>query len=357
MKNAKAKSNLSRIAILICFSFLSFGLNLPSAYANFTAVLSVNSVAVSGASSSTTPVVLPVPSDNLVEASESLKVSLSGMVAGSIVNVTTNGASLIASPSSSINPVRSSDGQTTINSNIGTGTTFEFYAFVKTTSLSSVTVTVSGVSSTYFIKGTAGPSYNVTVDVSTTGYLSTIASIPMKVTDVFGNPVAGVIPSVSTINLTSTNPAATNVEGSTAVSLTYPNTPGRSAISISVPATAVSGLAAPKNTYNQFIDVVDLASALKKEQEDRAKEKAAFGVEIDSLKKSLTDAESAKKLTDENSTKLQQAVTSLQAEKVTSQAEIKKITEVLTQLQKKYRALVAKYNKLAKKFKQPRISG
>lgn len=364
--NRKSLKTLKGSTLVVVFAIAFSTLSTSISSATYTAALSVNSVSISGATVSSTPVILPVPSDNSIDATDALKVSLSGMAVGSVVSVTTNGAFLVPTLASSINVVRSTDGQSSINSNIGTGTTFEFFAFVRSTNLSSITVSVSGVSNTYFLRGISGPSYNLEVEIPSTGYLSTISSIPLKVTDVFGNPVAGVSPVISTINLVSTSPTSTNSEGRTSFSLTYPGTTGRSAISISIPAIAISGLPLPKNSYSQFIDVVDLASALKKEQEDRLKERNSLVAQIDDLKKSIdsltaekTSLESAKKVADETSAKALSSLNSLQAEiakeRLASQGELRKLSDQVASLQRNYRSLVAKYNKLAKKFRQPTI--
>jgi hypothetical protein len=114
---------------------------------------------------------------------------------------------------------------------------------------------------------------------------STIVKYSAKVTDVFGNVVVGVSPSLSQINLSATNPTSSNLEGVSEFTVTYPSTPGKSALSISISAINVVGLPAAVSQSSSFIDVVDANAALAAERAAHAATKTSA-----ELAKSAADA-------------------------------------------------------------------
>ena len=335
---------------------------IPSAsHANSTTILSLNGVTLSTGVLPTAPVLLPVPSDNVVDAADAVKVAISGLVNNTAVSITTNNASIVSSLSSAISTIKSSDGLTSTTINIGTGTSLDFYVFTKTSALSSFSVSILGNSTTYYLKGIPGPAYNINATIPSPGYVSSFGKVSIKVTDVFGNAVSNVTPAISVINLTATTPASTNADGLTEITLTYPATVGQSAIGITIAALDVVGLAVAKKSISSFIDVKDLVSELTAEKAARAQDK------LDSDKK-LAEAQAALSEAVTLRTASQTALTTLQTkyDQLKTDSE-KKLTELETQLaslnstlkavNSKYSVLVKKYNALAKKFKQPAIKG
>jgi hypothetical protein len=181
-----------------------------------------------------------------------------------------------------LNPVKNNAGVTSASYNVGTGTTSEFYAYTRSTGLGTITITNGGSTFTYYIRGTAGPAYKVAYTPNAKPFTSTLVTQSVKVTDVFGNTVAGVTPTLSLINLTSTTPTSSNSEGVSEFTITYPSTAGKSAISVSIPAVDVVGFDPAVKAISTFIDVTDAngeiaaaTAALAAEKAARTAEKAA----------------------------------------------------------------------------------
>ena len=253
---------------------LSFLSAIP-AQAAATVALSVNGVAITTATSSSTPASVSVPSDNSVDAADAVRFSLTGVDTGSTVTVAATNAFVVSTLSTTLNPVRSTSGVTSASYNVGTGTTSEFFAYTKSNTLGTIVITNAGSTFTYYLKGTAGPAYTLAYTAPTTPYTSTISKQSATVTDVFGNLVVGVTPTLALINLTSTTPTATNADGVSDFTITYPSAPGQSALSITIAATDVVGLQAAVKSITAFITVADAAGALAAEKAARAAEKAA----------------------------------------------------------------------------------
>jgi hypothetical protein len=156
-----------------------------------------------------------------------------------------------------LNPVKSNAGVTSASYNVGTGTTSEFFAYTRSTGLGTITITNGGSTFTYYIRGTAGPAYTVAYTPNAKPFTATLVKQSVKVTDVFGNTVTGVTPTLSLINLTSTTPTSSNSEGLSEFTITYPSTAGKSALSVSIPAVDVVGFDPAVKAISTFIDVTD----------------------------------------------------------------------------------------------------
>lgn len=379
------------------------------AWANYTATISVNGVAITTATSNSTPANVTIPSDNSVDAADAVRVALSAIAPGATVSVVANNALIVGALSTNLTPVRANAGVATQSITSGV-TTAEFFVYTTTTSLASFTISSGSTTSTFFLRGTAGPAYNLQATLPTTGYASTYGKLALKVTDAFGNAVSGVTPTVSAIGLTATAAPATDATGASEVSITYPTTAGAAAIQVSITATSVTGLAAPKSTLSSIITIVNLEQLLTDEKALRAVEKTAYEAEIAKLAKAAVDtkaitdkaaadakaaadkaladakaatdkaAADAKALADKavaDAKALQtQAETALATLKTSTDAKIAELNASITKLNteitalktsvttataataaldKKYKALVAKYNTLAKRYKQPTI--
>ena len=325
-------------AFVVSLGVISTFLVSPSAFAIPAIALTVNGVTITTASVASTPATVSVPSDNQVDAPDALKFSMSGIDAGTSVSVTAQNAFIISNLSTTLTPVTSSAGTTSATFNVGTGTTADFYAFTKSSGLGTITVSNSGSTFTYYIRGTAGPAYNLNFTPFTTASTSTIVKYTSKVTDVFGNIVVGVTPVLSLINLISTNPTSTNLEGISEFTVTYPSTPGKSALSLSIPATDVVGLPIAVKQSSSFIDVVDANAALAAEKAALAAEKAGRAAD-----KAAADAALAAE-------KAGRA-----ADKAAADKSIFDLNASVAALTKQVAQLKALYNKLAIRFKQKTI--
>ena len=352
---------------------LSFLSAIP-AQAAATVALSVNGVAITTATSSSTPASVSVPSDNSVDAADAVRFSLTGVDTGSTVTVAATNAFVVSTLSTTLNPVRSTSGVTSASYNVGTGTTSEFYAYTKSNALGTIVITNAGSTFTYYLKGTAGPAYTLAYTAPTTPYTSTISKQSATVTDVFGNLVVGVTPTLALINLTSTTPTATNTDGVSDFTITYPATPGQSALSITIAATDVVGLQPAVKSITAFITVADAAGALAAEKAARASEKviadAALAAEKAGRASDKATADAALAAEKANAatalaaekTARASADAALAAEKAARTADkaatdksIATLNAQVATLNQQIASLKVLYNKLAVKFKQKTI--
>lgn len=352
---------------------LSFLSAIP-AQAAATVALSVNGVAITTATSSSTPASVSVPSDNSVDAADAVRFSLTGVDTGSTVTVAATNAFVVSTLSTTLNPVRSTSGVTSASYNVGTGTTSEFYAYTKSNALGTIVITNAGSTFTYYLKGTAGPAYTLAYTAPTTPYTSTISKQSATVTDVFGNLVVGVTPTLALINLTSTTPTATNADGVSDFTITYPSAPGQSALSITIAATDVVGLQAAVKSITAFITVADAAGALAAEKAARAAEKAASDAALAAEKaarateKATADAalasekagRAADKATADAALAAEKAALATEkaariADKAATDKSIATLNAQVATLNQQIASLKVLYNKLAVKFKQKTI--
>ena len=352
---------------------LSFLSAIP-AQAAATVALSVNGVAITTATSSSTPASVSVPSDNSVDAADAVRFSLTGVDTGSTVTVAATNAFVVSTLSTTLNPVRSTSGVTSASYNVGTGTTSEFYAYTKSNTLGTIVITNAGSTFTYYLKGTAGPAYTLAYTAPATPYTSTISKQSATVTDVFGNLVVGVTPTLALINLTSTTPTATNADGVSDFTITYPSAPGQSALSITIAATDVVGLQAAVKNITAFITVADAAGALAAEKAARAAEKAASDAALAAEKaarateKATADAalasekagRAADKATADAALAAEKAALATEkaariADKAATDKSIATLNAQVATLNQQIASLKVLYNKLAVKFKQKTI--
>ena len=352
---------------------LSFLSAIP-AQAAATVALSVNGVAITTATSSSTPASVSVPSDNSVDAADAVRFSLTGVDTGSTVTVAATNAFVVSTLSTTLNPVRSTSGVTSANYNVGTGTTSEFFAYTKSNTLGTIVITNAGSTFTYYLKGTAGPAYTLAYTAPATPYTSTISKQSATVTDVFGNLVVGVTPTLALINLTSTTPTATNADGVSDFTITYPSAPGQSALSITIAATDVVGLQAAVKSITAFITVADAAGALAAEKAARAAEKAASDAALAAEKaarateKATADAalasekagRAADKATADAALAAEKAALATEkaariADKAATDKSIATLNAQVATLNQQIASLKVLYNKLAVKFKQKTI--
>jgi len=250
-------SRKSLISSLLAGGLLLSLIGASPANAAPTIALSINGVVISTASVSTTPASVTVPADNSIDAVDAVRFFLTNVDAGTTVTVAATNSFILSSLSTTLNPVKSNAGVTSASYNVGTGTTSEFFAYTRSTGLGTITVTNGGSTVTYYIRGTAGPAYTVAYTPNAKPFTATLVKQSVKVTDVFGNTVAGVTPTLSLINLTSTTPTSSNSDGLSEFTITYPSTAGKSALSVSIPAVDVVGFDPAVKAISTFIDVTD----------------------------------------------------------------------------------------------------
>jgi hypothetical protein len=321
-------SRKSLISSLLAGGLLLSLIGASPANANPVIALSINGVAITTASVSTTPASVTVPSDNSVDAVDAVRFSLSNVGTGTTVTVAATNSFIVSSLSTTLNPVRSNSGVISANYNVGTGTTSEFFAYTRSTGLGTITITNGGSTFTFYIRGTAGPAYTIAYTPNAKPFTSTLVKQSVKITDVFGNAVAGVSPTVTPINLTSTAATSSNADGVSEFTVTYPSTAGQAALSVSIPAVDVLGFDPAVKAISTFIDVTDAngeiakaTAAVAAEKAARAADKVAADAAVAAEKAALataTAARAADKIAADSA--LAAAATARTAEKAASDA-------------------------------------
>ena len=352
---------IKKISLLVAAALAGSFLSVAPASASVpTIAVSVNGTAVTTAAVAATPATVTVPADNSVDAADAVKFALTGVETGTVVSVVAVNALIITSLATSASPVAASAGVTGLEIKTGTGTIADFFVFTKTTALGSVTITNKGNSFTYYVKGTAGSAYNLAFDPAASANTASSAKVVAKVTDAFGNVVAGVTPTASAVGLTVGTIAATAADGTTEVTLTFPATAGKAAVSLAITATDVTGFAPAAKTKTAFIDVADLATINAGLAADLAKAKADLAAEklaraADSATATAAAA-TAKAVSDKAAADAKAAAdkaaidakTASDAALLAVKAEVAALTKALADFKKAY-------NKMAKKFKFPAV--
>ena len=375
-------SRKSLISSLLAGGLLLSLIGATPANANPIVALSINGVVISTASVSSTPASVTVPSDNSVDAVDAVRFSLSNVGTGTTVTVAATNSFIVPALSTTLNPVRSNSGVTSANYNVGTGTTSEFFAYTRSTGLGTITITNGGSTFTFYIRGTAGPAYTIAYTPNAKPFTSTLVKQSVKVSDVFNNAVTGVTPALSLINLTSTTPTSSNADGVSEFTLTYPSAAGKSALSVSIPAVDVLGFDPAVKAISTFIDVTDASGEIAAAIAAAATEKAALAAEkaARTAEKAASDAALAAEKTARTADKT--TADALLASEKASRAAEKAVTDAALAAEKAARAtdkaandkalatlntrvaaltkqvtdLKALYNKLAVRFKQPKIN-
>jgi hypothetical protein len=235
------------IAMAAALALVTTALVTPAS-ASLSAAVTVGSTDVATTSKvATTPATPTVPSDNKVDLADTVKFVIT-VATGTVVRATATDAKLVTALDAAGAEVPASAGTASVEINTGSGTTATFYAFTTKTTAGSVVVTAGGSSSTYYLKGVAGPAYNLSVSVPTVAGLGSDVDFTATATDVFGNVVE---------NATITT---TLLRGTVKTALTWNSTDKLYKGVITTPATAgaVAGLSNISAT-----DVTGLAKAVK----------------------------------------------------------------------------------------------
>lgn len=222
----------------------------------------VPTITTTAATSVASATAVDVPADNTVGASEAVAFSLAGIETGTVVTVSATNASITTALDATGAPVTSASGTSSLTINTGTGTTAAFYVFTKTTAVGTVVINNGGNTWTYYVKGNAGPAYNLSVTLPSSIATGAAVDGTAKVTDVFGNPVAATYTAVS-INGTVAGVAMTSAtDGTDTFTVTAPATAGTAALQFAlspVPAD-VTGLAKAVKTADRFVTITDLSA-------------------------------------------------------------------------------------------------
>lgn len=273
-------NSFKKTAVVIAAALTGSVLAILPANAAVSTALSVGGSSVSTGTVASNPAVLPVPADNSVDSVDALKIALTGLDTGTVVSASATNASIVPALATVSAPVTAAAGTSSLSINTGTGTTADFYVFTKTTTAGTVVVTVGGNTTTYYVKGSAGAAYNLSVTGADSASISTVSKVYAKTTDIFGNPVVTTVPTVSSINGTvgavSVSDTAT---GTFVFDLTAPATVGTVALAVAITATDVTGLPAAVKSVTKFANVTNPADALASAKAELAAAQAALAAE------------------------------------------------------------------------------
>jgi len=255
-------NSFKKISLVMAAALAGTVLGTATAQAVPTIAVTVNAVADTDANTLAGAASVTVPSDNKVEVLDAVKFALTGVDTGTVVSVVTSGAFIVPALHTTTAPVTSASGVTSYSVNTGTGTTAEFYVYTKSTATGTVTITNAGNVYVYYVKGTAGPAYNLDTTVATNANTSAVVEYSTKVTDVFGNIPVATTPVVTVIGSTVSvaSAASDTTTGISKVTVTYPATAGNAAINFAITATDVDGLPAAVKSVTKFVTVSDLAT-------------------------------------------------------------------------------------------------
>jgi hypothetical protein len=264
------------IAMAAALALVTTALVTPAS-ASLSAAVTVGSTDVATTSKvATTPATPTVPSDNKVDLADTVKFVIT-VATGTVVRATATDAKLVTALDAAGAEVPASAGTASVEINTGSGTTATFYAFTTKTTAGSVVVTAGGSSSTYYLKGVAGPAYNLSVSVPTVAGLGSDVDFTATATDVFGNVVENA--TITTTLLRGTVKTALTWNSTDKLYkgvITTPATAGAVAGLANISATDVTGLAKAVKEVSFSIAAADLATQVAILSADNAKLKADY---------------------------------------------------------------------------------
>jgi hypothetical protein len=257
----------------------------PAAQANAgTVTLTVAGTAATGGTVVTTPVSLPVPADNSVDAADALKIAVTGVDTGTVVTAVAVNATLVPALSATGAAVTASSGSSTLSIATGTGTSADFYVYTKSTAVGSVSITRAGTTTVYYVQGTAGALNSITLTAPASAAAGTSQVLKVSGYDVFGNLKGGatintlVSSSGAALATALTTDTATATLGTKEQTVTVPATGSITVVAYATVATAVTGLSAPVGSVSATIVVRDIAAELAAKNAELATANAALAV-------------------------------------------------------------------------------
>ena len=341
-------NSFKKVSLIIAAALTSTMLVSPAANANAgTVTLTVAGTAATGGTVVTTPVSLPVPADNSVDAADALKIAVTGVDTGTVVTAVAVNATLVPALSATGAAVTASSGTSTLSIATGTGTSADFYVYTKSTAVGSVSITRAGTTTVYYVQGTAGALNSITLTAPASAAAGTSQVLKVSGFDVFGNPKGGA--TINTLVSSSGVALATALTTDTAVAtlgtkeqtLAIPAVGSVTVVAYATVATAVTGLSAPVGSVSATIVVRDIAAELAAKNAELATANAALATANAALAAEKA-GRAADKVASDSATATAKAAT------VTAQvaADLAKAT-----YKAEYNALATKWNKKFPKLK------
>ena len=262
-------NSFKKVSLIIAAALTSTMLVSPAAQANAgTVTLTVAGSAATGGTVVGTPVSLPVPADNSIDAADALKIAVTSVDTGTVVTAVAVNATIVPALATSASPVTASNGSSTLSVSTGTGNSADFYVYTKSTSVGSVSITRAGTTTIYYVQGTAGALNSITLAAPASAAAGTSQVLKVSGYDVFGNLKGGA--TINTLVSSSGAALATALTTDTAVAtlgtkeqtVTVPATGSITVVAYATVATAVTGLATPVGSVSATIVVRDIAAEL-----------------------------------------------------------------------------------------------
>ena len=261
-------NSFKKVSLIIAAALTSTMLVSPAANANAgTVTLTVAGSAATGGTVVTTPVALPVPADNSIDAADALKIAVTSVDTGTVVTAVAVNATIVPALTGTT-VVTASSGTSTLSVSTGTGNSADFYVYTKSTSVGSVSITRAGTTTIYYVQGTAGALNSITLTAPASAAAGTSQVLKVSGYDVFGNLKGGA--TINTLVSSSGAALATALTTDTAVAtlgtkeqtVTVPATGSITVVAYATVATAVTGLATPVGSVSATIVVRDIAAEL-----------------------------------------------------------------------------------------------
>ena len=307
-------NSFKKVSLIIAAALTSTMLVAPSANANAgTVTLTVAGSAATGGTVVGTPVSLPVPADNSIDAADALKIAVTSVDTGTTVTAVATNATIVPALATASAPVTASSGSSTLSVSTGTGNTADFFVYTKSTAVGTVSITRAGTTTVYYVQGSnsAATANTITLSAPASGAAGTSQVLKVSAFDVFGNPKSGVTINtlvsangIATATALTTDTATATI-GTKEQTVTLPASGSVTVTAYATVATAVTGLAAPIGSVVATVVVRDLAgelaatnAALAVANAALVAEKAAHAVTKAAVDKAAADAVTAKAAAD-----------------------------------------------------------
>ena len=279
-------NSFKKVSLIIAAALTSTMLVSPAANANAgTVTLTVAGSAATGGTVVTTPVSLPVPADNSIDAADALKIAVTGVDTGTVVTAVAVNATLVPALATTASAVTASSGSSTLSIATGTGTSADFYVYTKSTAVGSVSITRAGTTTVYYVQGTAGALNSITLTAPASAAAGTSQVLKVSGYDVFGNLKGGATINTLVSNSGSATATALTTDTVTATvgtkeqTITIPATGSVTVVAYATVATAVTGLAVPVGSVSATIVVRDVLSELVAKNAELAIANSALAAE------------------------------------------------------------------------------
>jgi hypothetical protein len=322
--------SFKKVSLIIAAALTSTMLISPAANANAgTVTLTVAGSAATGGTVVTTPVSLPVPADNSIDAADALKIAVTGVDTGTVVTAVAVNATIVPALATTATAVTASSGTSTLSIATGTGTAADFYVYTKSTAVGSVSITRAGTTTVYYVQGTAGALNSITLSAPTSAAAGTSQVLKVSGYDVFGNLKGGatintlVSSSGAATATTLTTDTTTATVGTKEQTITMPAAGSVTVVAYATVASAITGLATPIGSVSATIVVRDLAGELAARTAELAAANSALAAE--------KAARAADKAAADSAT-------------ATLKAENESLKSIIADLKTKFNALAKKWN-------------